>query len=422
MPQGLNEQHRAKLDAIVQQMEANGEPEDAIRFVVSDFKSKYENAEQPKAAPAKTGGGVPDALPTIMGTLYSIAGGGQSTARGMGLSALGGALGEGARQITRAVQGQWDQVPETAMGRIKQMGREAVGQGAMEGGGRALGRIVAPVAKAAYGLAVRPAKALQKEYGLKNLINQGFADRVMPNALGEGRAGRLVGESRDAATAIANKSQTPINLARVLQKATDDQAARGAREMATAGVAPPTEKIAEQVGNVLKSNPETVTPGRLLELRRGADDIANPAFKQARLPGGAGRVPVGTDASVARSMANAERQTLDDVLGAEWKATNAQTRARMGVMQATKDAAMRPNMLTNILAGGIGAQGAYSDGDVSEGLKRALVFRLALSPSAQAGAAFALPAVAKYGPRVADAASGNGMKDALVEYLLGGQQ
>lgn len=38
----LTEQHRAKLDSIVSQMQANQEPEDNIRFVVEDFKSKYE--------------------------------------------------------------------------------------------------------------------------------------------------------------------------------------------------------------------------------------------------------------------------------------------------------------------------------------------------------------------------------------------
>jgi hypothetical protein len=40
----LSEERRSQLDSIVQQMEANGEPEDAIRFVVSDFKGKYEGA------------------------------------------------------------------------------------------------------------------------------------------------------------------------------------------------------------------------------------------------------------------------------------------------------------------------------------------------------------------------------------------
>ena len=379
-----------------------------------------EIAKPAEAKPA--GGGIVDALPSILGTGFSLAGGSKALPTGMLLSALGGAAGEGVRQVVRSAQGKWDQVPATMGDRVKAMGREAVGQGGLEGLGRGAAKIVTPVAKAAYGLAMRPAKALQKEYGLRTLINQGFQDKVLPSALGEGRAGRLVGESRDAATAIANKSETPINLPRVLQRATDDQTARATREMATAGITPPTDKIATQVGNVLASNPETVTPGQLLTLRRGADDIANPAFKAARMPGGAGRVPAGTEASVARSMANAERQTLDDVLGKQWKTTNATTRARSGVMQATKDAATRPNMAQNLLAGGVGLGSVGTGGDYGDAAKNALIFRTMFSPTALAGTAFAAPTVAKYGPRVADVGTGGSVKDAVLAMLLGGQQ
>ncbi len=38
----LSEQHRQKLDSIVQQMVANNEPDDNIQFVVNDFKQKYD--------------------------------------------------------------------------------------------------------------------------------------------------------------------------------------------------------------------------------------------------------------------------------------------------------------------------------------------------------------------------------------------
>ena len=381
----------------------------------------------PKETPAAAapqpqhGGGFVDALPTVMGTAFSLAGGSKALPTGVAMAGLGGAFGEGLRQITRAVQGQWDQVPDSIGGQFSKMGREAAGQAVMEGGGRALAGIVKPVAKGVYGLAMRPAKALQKEYGLANIVNQGFNDKVLPNSLGVDRAGKLVGASRDEATAIANKSQVPIKLKAVLQKATDDQAKRAEKELSTAGLTPPIDKIATQIGNVIDSNPEMVTPGRLLELRRGAEDVAAPAFKMARMPGGAGRIPAGTEASVARSMSNAERQTLDDVLGQKFKDVNARTQARSGVLQATKDAASRPNMLTNLIAGGAGASALY-DGDVGDAVKRGLLFRSLFSPSAQAGVALAAPAVAKYGPRVLDAASGSQMKDALVAYLMGGQQ
>jgi hypothetical protein len=84
-----------------------------------------------------------------------------------------------------------------------------------------------------------------------------------------------------------------------------------------------------------------------------------------------------------------------------------------------RDAADRPNMLTNILAGGVGAGQAFGDGDIGEAAKTAILFRALMSPTAQAGAGLALPAVAKYGPRVVDAASGGQAKDALLRYLTG---
>lgn len=375
------------------------------------------------AAPPKASGGAVDALPSIVGTLFSLAGGSKALPTGVALSALGGAAGEGARQVIRSVQGDFRDVPETITGRLTKMGREAVGQAGMEGVGRGAAAAVAPVAKTLYGLAMRPAKALRQKYGTLNLINQGFTDRVMPTAGGTNKAGELVGASKAEATRIAEGNPNTVELGRVLQRASDDQGARMAHEAATAGIEPATAKVADQIGRVQASHPAQVTMGRLLELRRGADDIADPAFKAARMPGGAGRVPAGTDASVARSMANAERGTLDDVLGAPFRAANMRTKTRAGVAQMAKDAADRPNMLTNIVAGGIGAGSAFgSEGGMRDAAERALLFRALLSPTLQAGAGIALPAVAKYGPRAADVATGGEFKNALLRYLMGGQE
>lgn len=372
------------------------------------------------SAPApKSGGGVVDALPSILGTAFSLAGGSKALPTGMALSALGGAAGESARQVIRSVQGQFDQVPETITGRLKKIGGEAVGQGGMEAVGRGVAGVVSPVAKALYGVAMRPAKALRTKYGTLNLINQGFGDAVMPTAGGEARAGRLMGQSKNAATKIAEDSPHTFDLPRVLQKATDDQGTRMGLELKTAGIAPQIDKASSQIGNVIDSNGPTVSAAELLELRRGADAIADPAFKAARMPGGTGRVPPGTEPSVAKSMANAERKTLDDALGAPFRAANTTTRQRAGVQQMAKEAADRPNMLTNILAGGVGAGSAFGDGDLGEAAKTAILFRALMSPSLQAGTALAAPAVAKYGPRVADAASGGHLKSALLRFLSG---
>jgi hypothetical protein len=374
----------------------------------------------PPAAP-KSGGGFVDALPSIAGTAFSLAGGSKALPTGLALSALGGAAGEGARQVIRSIQGQHDQVPATISGRLRQIGGEAAGQAGMEGIGRGAAGLVKPIAKTLYGVAMRPAKALRTKYGTWNLLGQGFDDAVMPTAGGEARAGRLMGESRDAATKIAADSPQTFNLRRVLQKATDEQGQRMGAELKTAGIAPQIDKASDQIGRVLDSNGPTVTAAELLELRRGADAIADPAFKAAKMPGGSGRVPPGSEASVAKSMAGAERETLNDALGPKWKATNATTRTRAGVQGMARDAADRPNMLTNILAGGVGAGSAFGDGDLGEAAKTAILFRSLMSPSLQAGAALAAPKVAQFGPRVADVATGGQFKDALLAFLSGQQ-
>ena len=54
MATNLSEEHRQKLDSIVMQMEANGESEDDIRFVVGDFKNKYSSPEKQPAQPEES--------------------------------------------------------------------------------------------------------------------------------------------------------------------------------------------------------------------------------------------------------------------------------------------------------------------------------------------------------------------------------
>jgi hypothetical protein len=61
MSTNLSEENRKKLDSIVMKMEANGESEDDIRFVVGDFKNKYSAPEkQPQGATRDFGPETPD--------------------------------------------------------------------------------------------------------------------------------------------------------------------------------------------------------------------------------------------------------------------------------------------------------------------------------------------------------------------------
>jgi hypothetical protein len=50
-PGPLPEEHRVRLDSIVQKMIRNKESDETIRLVVGDFKSKYGKPAQPTPAP-----------------------------------------------------------------------------------------------------------------------------------------------------------------------------------------------------------------------------------------------------------------------------------------------------------------------------------------------------------------------------------
>jgi len=241
-----------------------------------------------------------DSLPMIGGMAGSLLGGSKVSPVGMALAGVGGAAGEAFRQVADSVRGDFSDVPETIMGRLQRIGTEGVKQAGFEGAGRVVGRVVRPVAKTIYGLALRPSKALMRDAGggklitgMRRIVNQGFDDAVMPSGIGTSRAGNLVQASTNEATEMAARSPHRVSTHRVMQKATDDQARRSAKELANAGIAPKTDQIATQMGNLIDANPAELSMQQLLSIRRGAEDVAAPVFKAAKLPGGAGRVAPG---------------------------------------------------------------------------------------------------------------------------------
>ena len=352
--------------------------------------------ESPSTPSKGWGESIADALPTVGGMAGSLLGGSKLSPVGMALAGVGGAAGEAFKQVADSVRGDFSDVPDSVGGRLRKIAGEGLKQGGIEGLGRGMGAAIRPVAKTIYGLALRPSKALARDagggkllQGTKRIIDQGFNDNVMPSSLGMSRAGRLVGESAEEATQIAARSPHTVSTQRVMQRATDEQAKRSATELADAGIAPKTDQIAQQIGNVVDANAADIPMSQLLTIRRGAEKVAAPAFKAAKLPGGA-PVTTGSPASVARSISGAAKGTLDDVLGQGFRDVNKRTQARMTVKQAVDEAANRPNMLTNLLAGGVGLGSVVSSGDPAEALKTAALMRLLFSPTAQGAAALGI--------------------------------
>jgi hypothetical protein len=394
-------------------------PDDASMDEILAAANEMDGGGQAEAAqaPAAPQRDFVDALPSIGGTVMSLAGGSRALPTGMALGALGGAAGEGVRQVVRAVQGKWDQVPASVTDQIKEMGSAALAQGGLEAVGRGLSTVAKPVGKGLYYLATRPSAALRKDYGLKNLINQGFDDKILPNRFGEARAGRLVKEGAEKATEIAKAKPHEVDLSRITQRAIDDQQVRATKELVGAGVELPKEKVLEQVGRVVDSNPRMVNMEQLLQLRRNADDVAEPVFRAAKGPGGAGRVPVGSEASVAKSLSTQYTGTLRDTLGKPFEDVSKQTQRRYGAMRMAKEASERPSMLTNLLAGGVGVQGLASGQNPEDAAAKALLFKALFSPNVNAAGALLMPGLAKQAPRGADMATQGAIHDALQRLL-----
>jgi hypothetical protein len=369
-----------------------------------------------------------DALPAAAGTAFSLAGGTRRTPAGMALAGLGGAAGEGARQVIRSVQGRHGDVPETALGRIHEMGTAGASQAGIEGMSRGAEAIVRPAAQLVYGAALRPTIEMARDVGggkvlsgLKRIVQQGYNDLVMPSATG--RAGKLVKESQQDATRLAATKSTPTELGRLLSRATEDQGTQAVKELRAAGEPLPTEQLGERLGRIMESNPGTVSPSELLELRRATDDVAGPAYRAARIPGGVPPSP-GSKASVAQSAGGVYRKRLEDILGPEFTKINKRTQARVGVREATE----RPKAqgLSNVAAASVGATGFGGEGgDAESAIQRFIATRALLSPHVQAATAFGLPKIARYGPRALDVASG-GQLDAYtrqaIEALLAGEE
>lgn len=360
----------------------------------SDLEADLFDEPPKEAKPAKKGSWT-GALPTVGGMLGSLVGGSKISPVGMALAGVGGAAGEAYRQVADAVRGDFSHIPESMTGRLQQIAKEGLTQAGLEGGGRVVGAAIRPIAKTVYGVAMRPAKALMRDAGggkliegARRIINQGYDDAILPNSLGAQRAGRLLKESAEEATQLAAKNANTVKTARVIQRAIDDQGKRAGEQMLNAGVTPKTDQIATQIGNLLDSNPQDIAMSDLLKLRRGAEEVARPAFKAAKMPGGA-PVALGSEASVAKSIAGAAKTTLDDVLGEPFKQINARSAARGALRQAADDAAARPNMLTNLIAGGAGVGSMASGDNPMDALEKAAMLRLLFSPTAQAGAALA---------------------------------
>jgi hypothetical protein len=263
MPQSLSNEHRAKLDGIVSRMEAAGEPEDAIRFVVSDFKSKYTAPDQ--AAPAEPQGdlgrfagykrlgdavvsGVKSAyhhpiesLGALGATAAIAATAPVSVPAALAAAGLGGAGGAAIGMMHNAAQERPPEAsPTTAAGVAGEMGKQGALNAAFEGAG-ALGRGGMSLAKNLYLRSLKPTKSVLEaapafrtggqDAARTELAQTGLTERA---PIGSRGITKIKGRIDDVNQQIANRV------------AEGDLAGRSVNPMAVAGQAAGTKAQFEQ--------------------------------------------------------------------------------------------------------------------------------------------------------------------------------
>lgn len=196
----LTEDRRLQLDGIVQKMITNKEPDSNIRFVVDDFKKKYEPVNIPEATPEKKPGllsrfekGIEDfgqgamdltvnQLPSIGGIVGGIGGGIVGAGAG-GIGAIpgaiagatgGGALGEGLKQTIGKATGQRESFSPTAIATqgIEQGAFEAIGGPIIKVAGKLIGGAGKAIYNTAIPTSIKEAGLLQSYKASKSLVER----------------------------------------------------------------------------------------------------------------------------------------------------------------------------------------------------------------------------------------------------------
>jgi hypothetical protein len=334
-----------------------------------------------------------DALPTIGGALGGLAGGVGGSVFGMGVgavpgaiggAAVGGAGGEGLRQSINAMRGKGALLtPGAALAGI---GTEGAIQGAAEGAGIGVGKLLTSVAKQAYRGALRPSAAIRSK--APDVVERGLADRAFVgsrSAKEKAFAGVKASKAEADAAVAAQSGASPIT-SRETRQALLPEVDRAKREVA-AGLPDVRRAIAERAKTIPKS--ATLQEGHAIA--RTLNDAADPAFKAANRGG----APVSLEHRLNKDLATAYSGAVKARVPG-LAAINKTTADRMGLARALKDAAERPSVLANIVASGAGAGEFFrSGGDPGNALATALAIKGVSSPRTLSAGAIGLNELGK---------------------------
>jgi hypothetical protein len=329
----LSEEHRRKLDGSIAKMQANGESENAIRFVVSDFKSKYAprltTREAKPEPPSIVDSTLIDnpALPLplramqgalriakrnpvasaamIGGTLAAIPTGGASFPVAMAASGLGAAGGAGAAIAGRQLA---TGTPEPAADTLRTMGTEGALSAIGEGTGRAVGGLLRIAGRGLYRAGLLPDAATLRKF--PEVVTRGVETATPVSRGGLKKAVNAKGEALTAKQLALEAADQNVAF-RTGQLAQDlhQPTAEYARSLRRAGLPDPTPRFADRTAEFIASNPPGLTPTEAETIKRTVDDRLGGAFRKI-----AKREPVTPSErfsmELSRQIGNAQEATI----------------------------------------------------------------------------------------------------------------
>lgn len=254
-------------------------------------------AEAPESAPERSWmDTIADAMPTIGGTVGGFVG------KAPGLRTLsagiGGAAGEGYRQLARHAGEIPGAIGDVASNMIRQPGATMKGfaqgardgtqqalaaggtQAAVQGVGEGVGIGLRTFGRGLYRAGALPLNQITK-YG--DMVGKGIENRVPVTKAGLAKAGRLkttAQATKQAALGAADNTAS-IRTGQIAKEATDELA-QGATATRRAGLPDQTGKIVDRASRFQRHNPSGLTPSEADAIKGTLDDRLGGAYQKIR--------------------------------------------------------------------------------------------------------------------------------------------
>lgn len=342
------------LQAIVQRMVAAGEPEDQIALVIQHYKPAAPAAAAP-AAPsmadlaaqgpsAARGAAGPEGVgmryigdhPVQAGAMAGgmLATGGASLPAQMALAALGAAGGAGYGMLAKGARTGDVGTPG---GNARDMALNAAAAATGEGiGGGVIQPAVQGLGKLVYKAALRPANALQREFG--DLASDGLKAGLPVSDAGLRQAEQGLGQSGQAARDLiagAAPTAAPVRVVTEVGKETTPIIQRATLRAKT-GLPDESGGIVQRIRSMQQANPGGIDLQTAQDMKGELQDLAARVYRAQDK--GAPVTDLGADTNAA--MARGLRQGLEARVPG-LADVNAQSQTLIGLKHAIENATMR---------------------------------------------------------------------------------